>query len=161
MRQSKNYIVLGIILILLGLIFLLHNLEIFWWDWGQLWPLFLLLPGLYFWIRWFQEKENFRLLMPGTILLVYGGYFMLQQWTDYFWTGRYWPVFILGPGLGFLAMYFLGNHHPGHLRSGTILVAISVFFFALAEHENLFWPLLFIVIGIALLIKGWLRHQEA
>ena len=38
----------GMVLLVLGLLFLLDNLHIFWWfNWGQMWPVVLIIIGLF------------------------------------------------------------------------------------------------------------------
>lgn len=45
--RHRRYNILGIILIVVGVLFLLGNLDLFWWfDWGNLWPLILVAIGV-------------------------------------------------------------------------------------------------------------------
>lgn len=55
-KYKKGGVIPGIILVLLGLIFLLNNYGVANIDIGRLWPLFLLIPGL--WILYEASKRK-------------------------------------------------------------------------------------------------------
>lgn len=46
MKKKKNSTLPGIILVILGLIFLLDNYGFKLFDFGKLWPMFLIIPGV-------------------------------------------------------------------------------------------------------------------
>ncbi|NOX36677.1 MAG: hypothetical protein GXO78_03990 [Calditrichaeota bacterium] len=151
-NRAKSFI-WGVLFLLAGILFLLRNLDIIYFDMEDTWPVFLLIPGILFWYFWYIDRSNYRLLMPGTILIVYALYFFFEQQIMYRMVDRLWPVFILGPGLGFWAMYFLGSRQTRYFRSGAILVGFSVLFFILSLDERFFLPLLLIGIGVYLMMR--------
>ncbi len=154
MTESIRRIIMGSLLIILGAAFLLRNMGIVDFEFRGLWPWLLIVPGVIFWIVFFVNKTHYRLILPGTILITYGALFL---WVNSFHIGQmhtWWPVFILGPGLGFLLMYVLGQREPAHLRTGSFLTLLAIAFFVLEANPDLFWPVLLIGIGILMLGKG-------
>ncbi|NUO81687.1 hypothetical protein HUU05_16580, partial [candidate division KSB1 bacterium] len=69
---------------------------------------------------------------------------------------EWWPTFLAGPGLGLLAMYFGGRRETGLLVPATILIGLaSIFYFVfgpLQAYER-YWPVLLILVGLALLLR--------
>ncbi|MBN2365627.1 MAG: hypothetical protein EH225_06510 [Calditrichaeota bacterium] len=159
MQRETKSLVWGIILILIGFLFLGHNLDWFNFDWNELWPLVMIAGGLFFWIGWLSNRREFGLLMPGTILMVYGLMFQYSALHGWYYMDELWPGFLLGPGLGFFFMYLLGNREKGLLITACILIALSVIFW-IGEGFRYFWPVLFIAIGIYLLFKSRSRKPE-
>lgn len=160
MQKESKSIVWGIILILAGLIFLGNNLN--WWDveWGNVWPLFLIGGGLLFWVGWFTSRKDVGVLMPGTILITYGLLFQYCAMYGWYWMDELWPIFLLGPGLGFFAMYFLGEKEKGTLLAGSILVVLAILFWIGHDLSRYFWPLLLIGIGIFLLFSAQKKRDK-
>ncbi|UCF65340.1 MAG: hypothetical protein JSW33_05790 [bacterium] len=154
MQKETRSLIWGIILIFVGFVFLGNNLNWFYFDWHDLWPLALILGGFFFWMGWLSNREEYGLLMPGTILLVYG--IMLQYSALYGWyyMDEFWPGFLLGPGLGFLFMYLLGKREKGLLIPAFILIGLAALFWIGHHTFNYFWPLLLIGVGIYLLLKN-------
>jgi hypothetical protein len=154
----------GIALVILGVILLAENLGYINLNWSsyfryiwRLWPLMLITGGVAFWGNWLKNREDISQLLPGTILLVYGGMFLyLSLSNDWWMMSKYnlWALFIAGPGLGYLAMYLLGSHEKGHLSTAGILLFISAVFLAGVRNWNLLWPIVLILIGLRLLLKS-------
>ncbi len=154
MRGENRSLVTGLLLILLGFLFLANNLN--WLDvrWDNLWPYLVIFAGLLFWGQWVLNRTNPGVLMPGTILLTYGLLFLYCTRNGWNNMDLLWPVFLLGPGLGFFAMYVLGSRDKGLLVPGSILVGLSLIFFIGWERTDLLWPIILIMIGIILLLKA-------
>jgi hypothetical protein len=156
-RESRS-LIWGIILILLGLIFLGKNLDWFDFSWGDYWPSVMIIGGLFFWFGWITKRQEFGLLMPGTILLVYGIMFQYSAINGWYYMDVLWPGFLLGPGLGFLFMYLLGNREKGLLIPAFILIILAALFWMEHDVYRYFWPAILIALGIYLLLKN--RQQE-
>jgi hypothetical protein len=159
----------GIALIVFGLLLLAENLGYLDLNWSiyfkyvwRLWPLLLIVGGLAFWGNWLKNREDISQLLPGTILLVYGGLFLYLSLSNEWGMMReynLWALFIAGPGLGYLAMYIFGSREKGHLTTAGILLLISAVFLAGVRNWNLLWPIILILIGLRLLLKS--RHNNA
>lgn len=100
-REYQGRIFAGILIIVIGALFLLGNLGKV--DVGDLisdyWPLILIIVGL-----WHLLAHNFRQVGTGLILIVLGAAFMLIKWgilgVD-FWK-FFWPSLIIAVGLWIL-----------------------------------------------------------
>ncbi len=154
MGKEGKSLVWGILLIVIGVLFLGRNLNWFYFDWEMAWPLLLITGGVLFWIRWLFSRSDYGLMMPGTILLSYGLLFEYCIYYGWYNMDSLWPVFLLGPGLGLLFMYLLGPRENGTLIGGSILSGLAVLFLLGADSFRLFWPLLLIIFGIILLFKS-------
>jgi hypothetical protein len=146
-------LVIGFGLVILGIIFLSENFGFIDIDFRDIWPLIIVLGGLGFWFGFFKDKNNYGLIMPGTIFIVYGlmfWYCTIQSW-DYMQI--LWPVFLIGPGLGFYLMYLFGEREKGLLIPATILSSIGVLF--IFSHTGIFrfWPVLLILFGFILIFR--------
>ncbi len=151
MASSKQRLLQGVGLIVLGIVFLLFNFSDL--RARELWPLFLIAGGLYFYAMYFFERTNYGVLMPATILTVYGLMFLYNALGGWYEMHGLWPLFIIAPGLGFLLMYIGGKKEQGLLIPGWILTGIGTVFL-LAFHESGFLlPALLILLGVVLLLS--------
>ncbi len=159
MKYNRNTLALGSVLIVLGLMFLAVNFSDYGWE--EFWPLFMIAGGLAFLSAYLADRRNYGFLMPATILTVYGTLFLLRSLTDWDYMEEWWPTFVLGPGLGLLAMYFGGKRESGLLVPAAILLGLASIFFIvfgpLQAYER-YWPVLLILAGVALLLR---RRDDA
>jgi len=109
--MKMSDIVIGVGLVILGILFLSENFGYLEFDFQKVWPVFVLLAGVGFWIGYYQDKKNYGLLMPGSILVIYGVLFLYCSMEGWYLMSYWWPIFILGPGVGFFMMYFFGELH--------------------------------------------------
>lgn len=142
--NKHGNLIFGVILIILGVLFLLNNLDIIYvHEW---WPIFLILLGAAFFFGWVADRRQSGLLMPAGILLTLGIQFLFLH-AD-------WPIYVLAPAIGFWFMYLLGEHHVGLLIPATILTIIAVAAWAQNTIFSDLWPILFIILGIILILLG-------
>lgn len=160
MTDSIRRMVMGSLLILLGIAFLLKNVGIITFEFRGVWPWLLVIPGLIFWGVAVMNRAHYRLVLPGTILLGYGLLFLGAYSFHLGEMHTLWPVFILVPGLGFLAVYFLGPRESSHLRTGSFLTVLAIAFFVLEANPDLFWPVLLIGIGVLMLVHGLRERRQ-
>ena len=166
--------VLGGILIILGALFLLRNLNIIGPIWhyinigrlfgliGKFWPsLFLILPGLLFHTGYFSgRRKDPGLLVPGGILLVLGAAFQINMLFGGW--GFTWPVYIFAVAFGLFELYVFGNRDRGLLIPIGILTGLSVIFFFVFSVKSLLGfntssfivPAVLIGIGLIILFGG-------
>lgn len=160
--MNSKSLITGFFLVGLGLFLLANNFGYFfidWYDFEYYWPLGLVAGGIFFWALWLADRKDYGLLMPGTILLVYGLLFWYNVQTNWWYMEELWPFFIIGPGLGFLAMYLFGGRDRGLLITGGILTGIGLVFLGGYYDFRYIWPVLLIAIGLRLLFKT--RKQES
>ena len=108
-RQGRTGgIVAGLILVVLGLLFLFRDwIDV---DWGVIWPFFLIVPGAWVLGRAIfasDQRDRTGGFIGGGILLFLGAVFLLQNYYDLDWQ-KIWPFFLIIPGAGLLIGAFLG-----------------------------------------------------
>jgi hypothetical protein len=174
--MNKTNRVLGAILVILGALFLLKNLNIvnplfdifnFGFIISKLWPsLFLIIPGLLFHYGFFRgRRKDPGLLVPGGILLVLGIVFQINMLFGG-WNIT-WPANIFAVAFGLFELYAFGNREKGLLIPIGILGGLSVIFFTAfslnqligLNARNAITPLVLIIIGL-IVIFGGRRKKE-
>lgn len=147
MQDRKQ--VLGIVLIVLGLLFLLGRGL----DFGALaWPLFVLVPGLILLGTAFMGRRDVAgLAIPGSIVTTIGLILLVLNLTDYWQAWAYcWALIAAGAGLGTFIHGALTND-PVKERDGLRAAYVGLALFAGfgAFFEFFIW-------GGASLIIRWL-----
>lgn len=150
MEQVKHHFGWGIVLIVLGGIFLVGNLSSAGMD--LLWPAFPLAVGLAFWIGYFLDRKNYGLVMPGTILIFISLLFFYCNFTGWGKMETLWPIFILTPAAGFIALYFLGPREAGLLIPAGILSVVGIIFLFFSAGFGDWWPVFLIAAGILMIL---------
>jgi LiaI-LiaF-like transmembrane region len=150
--KTKDFII-GLVLVCLGFLFLADNLDLIHLDFTNLWPILIVLIGLAFGIGYLYNRKNYGLLMPATIFTLYGLLFWYCVLTDWDTMHILWPMFLIGPGLGFYFMYLLGGKEKGLLVPAGILVGLGLIFLLRFGIILKYWSLILIVIGIYLIYK--------
>ena len=153
MKRSTQHFFWGIVLIILGVLLLFGNLSEF--GMSRLWPVFPFIVGVGFWIGYFQDRQNHGLLMPGTILVVISLLFLYCNITTWSNMETLWPIFILAPAVGFIAMFLGGNRDKGLLFPSGILTLIGIIFLAITHGLSEFWPILLIIAGALLILSQY------
>ncbi len=161
MKKKSGELVWGFFLVVLGIVFLISNLSHVGME--KMWPVFPLAIGLAFIAGYFYEKKNYGLLMPGTILLVISALFFYCIIAGWWRMETLWPVFILAPGFGFLAMYLGGEKEQGLLIPAAILTAIGAVFLFVRVGLGDYWPMFLVLAGVLLILIPALtgRKKEA
>lgn len=149
----------GVLLIVLGGIFLAGNLSPMGME--TLWPIFPLAIGLAFIVGYFKNRNNYGLLMPGSILIVVGLLFFYCNFFGWWHMEDAWPIFIMAPAVGFIAMYYGGPREDGLLVPATILFGLGLIFFLVNSGFGDYWPVLLIIAGGAMILfKGLPKMQS-
>lgn len=146
----------GLIVILIGVLFLLMNFDLVNIDFDYLWPLFILIPGLIFEISYFINRKNPGLLVPGGILITISLLFFANIFMGWHLMEDLWPVFPLGVAIGLFQLYLFGGRDKGVLTSASIvggfsIIALSFTFFSI--DFDLLLPIALILLGIRILFK--------
>jgi hypothetical protein len=152
MPPSNRSLVPGIILIALGILFLLPNFVAV--RGRDLWPLLMIGAGIVFYVAFFLNRSNFGLLMPATILTVYGSLFYYCKIEGWESITTLWPFFMIGPGLGLILMYLFGKKEPGLLIPAGMLITLGLIFLLGATRFDYLWPALLILAGLFVLLGG-------
>jgi len=158
MEQRKQNMLWGVLLIVIGIIFIIGNTSPMGME--TLWPVFPLAVGVAFFIGYFYDRKNYGLLMPGSILTVVSLLFFYCNFFGWWRMETLWPVFVLAPGVGFVAMYFGGEKEQGLLIPAGILGAIGIVFLFLSSGLSDYWPVFLILAGILLILLQGLPRQK-
>ena len=159
--EKRGSIIGGLILILVGLLFLLlqtspeiaarFNLEL-------QWPLVIVTVGLLFLVGAVLGTAS--LAVPGTIIIGLGGLFYYQNlsgnWASWAYAWALIPGFV---GLGVILMGLLDREQRSAIRGGATLLLISLILFAVFGGFlggfgllQTYWPVLLILAGIMILL---------
>lgn len=151
--MPNTRVLFGLLILFLGIILLLQqfgapiNVDDFW-------PIFLLIPGLFLWGLYYTKRDNYGVLIPATILLVYSFYFFLNESTDYKYAGETSFLFTFGVALGLYAAYSASAAKPNGLKIASyILAAISAMTLLSTIGNGIWWPVVLIVIALFMLFK--------
>jgi len=153
--KKINYL-FGLFLLFIGVLLILANFGVIEISWNNLWPLFLLIAGIFFELSYFISQKDAGLLVPGGILITYGLLFLVN--VNYGWhlMENLWPIFPLGVAIGLFQLYLFGGQEKGLLIPVGILGAVSLFFLInnlLYVDFRLLAGILLVLIGIWIIIK--------
>ncbi len=143
---------LGLAAIFLGIIFLLENLQIFQFNFQNIWPAIVALVGLGFAFGYFANRRNHSMIIPAVVLIVYGLLFSYCQMTTWDNMLKLWPVLLIGPGFGFLLLYFLAGKENSALWSAGVLIILGLLFMLRFVGYLRYWPALLVLGGILLIL---------
>jgi len=155
--KKINYL-FGLFLLFIGVLLILANFGVIEIAWDNLWPLFLLIPGIVFELSYFIYRKDAGLLVPGGILITYGLLFLVN--VNYGWhlMDNLWPIFPLGVAIGLFQLYLFGGREKGLLIPVGILGAVSLFFLV----NNLLFVDFRLIAGIILVLIGiWFIFKKS
>ncbi len=131
MTMNRSSYVSGMVIILVGIFLLLGKIGVFDFIGSMIWPVFVLIPGLFFHFLFFSKGVSSGILIPGGILTVIS--FMFFYCNALGWDSmRYlWPGFIMSVAIGLFETYFFDPNKPRAAFIGSaILATISAVFFS-------------------------------
>ena len=147
--KKINYL-FGLLLLFIGVLLILANFGVIKIGWDNLWPLFLLIPGIVFELSYFIYRKDAGLLVPGGILITYGLLFSVNAIYGWHLMENLWPIFPLGVAIGLLQLFLFGGREKGLLIPVGILGVISLFFLI----NNLLFVDFRLLAGILLMLIG-------
>lgn len=106
LRQDGASAFWGTLLLLFGLFFTLRNFSILpfdFWYWEELWPIWLIIPGVAFIVMFIVKPQDWGVLIPGFLLLFIGAAYLSDDldpfWVKWYKFIRFWPVILIFLGL--------------------------------------------------------------
>ena len=154
--KKINYL-FGLFLLFIGVLLILANFGVIEIVWDNLWPLFLLIPGIVFELSYFIYRKDAGLLVPGGILITYGLLFLVNVIFGWHLMEDLWPIFPLGVAMGLFQLFLFGGREKGLLIPVGILGAISLFFLI----NNLLFVDFRLLVGILLVVIGiWIIFKK-
>ena len=156
----KTNLIIGILLILLGLLFLGPSLGLF--TLKVMWPAILLIVGLGFFVAHFAAPAMYGFLMPASVLVVSSiPLFTCTFSGDWQQMAQLWPIFVLSVSLGFFLMYFMGKRDRGLLIPALILLLLGIVSFLIFNYIKFVFPILFIGGGLVLVFLSLTSRNKA
>lgn len=157
MNRNSN-IVIGAVFIAIGALFLMSNLGYLSFSWNYVWPLALLIPGIYMHFAYFTGLDrNAGILVPGGILTTYGALFYANVFFGWHLMSSLWPLFLIGIAVGLFELYLFGSHDKGLLVPVAILGGLGLMFLARSfiffDLKNYLVPALLVIIGLLIIVK--------
>lgn len=164
MMYGRNKEVLGILLALVGLLFLLVSNHLLWFGWDAVWPLFLVLAGGFL-LKIFSDRKGPDHLFGGLTLLFLGMFFMIFTTGIRSWNGlaALWPTMPMIVGISLLAMAVMKKHSNTPLVIGIVLVGLSIACYMytagtisprVATPFIRLWPLVLIASGVLIFMRS-------
>ena len=168
-RSTRSSLVLGIILILLGALFLVFQLfpQLGQWiNWSTGWPLIIVGVGLVFLVAAVLSGAS-GLAIPGTIVGGIGGLLWWQASTGHWDSWAYaWALIPGFVGVGIILQGLLSGKIRNAITGGGWLILISLIMFFLfgsflggMELFGAYWPILLIILGVFVLVRPLLRPR--
>ncbi|MFQ5602895.1 MAG: LiaI-LiaF-like domain-containing protein [bacterium] len=104
-KNEKSAVFPATVLLVLGLFFFCRNFDVFsfdyyFYDFRDIWPIFLIAFGLGFIVLFFVKSEDWGVVIPGSILLFFGVIFLLRSARLFYWHDfvDYWPLILIAIG---------------------------------------------------------------
>ncbi|MGO9413051.1 MAG: LiaI-LiaF-like domain-containing protein [Spirochaetia bacterium] len=164
-RYPNKFLVIGVAGVVVGGVLLLLNLGYLPQP-GRLWPIPVLVVGLFFLYMAWPRKHSDTWIIPGMVLTLGGLVFLLSNTVlEGENLQRIWPLFMLVTGVS-LVPYALRK--KASARAAIIVPAVFISFLALfflvfslhreeggglAAFVRQWWPMILVVLGIALIIS--------
>ncbi len=169
-QNRRGSLVVGLILILLGGLFLLGQFLPGWQSWLNLqfsWPLIIIGVGVLFLFAGLLAGVP-DLAVPAAIIGGIGGLLYWQNQTGNWGSWAYaWTLIPGFVGVGIILAGLLGKRPGKALQEGMNVIIVSLVLFAIFSSflggRNLFgpyWPVLLIVLGLWLLIRPLWRSTS-
>ena len=152
----------GILLIVIGLLLLLDQLDIVLFDWSVLWPSLVILLGIFFFVRVPRDRGA---IFPGVLFFLSGLLFLAKNLA---WYEPYIDVSVGGMlmiilGLAFVALYVVQPENWGLLIPAGLFLFFG--FIIWADRVGIIdwytrrqilrlWPVLLILLGVGIIISG-------
>ncbi|MBN1561065.1 hypothetical protein JW998_12500 [candidate division KSB1 bacterium] len=156
----KTTMITGILLVLLGILFLGPTFGLF--TLANIWPTILLLVGVGFFMAFFAAPKLYGLLMPGAVLLISSVPLLICALSgDWRQMSQLWPIFILSISIGFFLMYFLGKRQNGLFIPALVLLAVGIISFLIFNYIKYVFPILFLAAGLILIFGSLISRRKA
>lgn len=156
MRNSN--MVKGAVFIAIGCILLLSNFGYISFSWDYVWPLALLLPGIYLHFAFFTKiDKNPGNLVPAGILTTYGLMAYVIAFFGWRTMADMWPFILIGVAIGLFELYIFDKRDKGLLIPIGILGGIGLMLlsrtYLLMDMRKFLIPAILVVIGVMMISK--------
>ncbi len=173
MSETKRSVLPGVILILIGVLIIIHKLNIFFIDPETLFPIVFLGIGLLLFLSVFKSEKKRGLVFPGTIFFLVGLFFLAENnnFLLHLNYDEYFSVFIIIIGLAFVVQFIFQPKNWSLLIPGTILLLIGFsilgwtrdWFYThdLDLYFRDFWPVVLILLGLLFVFSSLKKRASS
>lgn len=163
--KQKNKFVLGICMLLIGIVAILHNLQVINldWHWRSQWPFLILAFGIIKVLVSFPNK------IAGGIFFSLSGLFLALYYNDFFIPYDYtdlYPVIFVIIGLSHLTESFLPRFQLSSFLTGLAITIPGTFWVLNTIYWNydnpfqLYLGMFLIIIGLRFIVLYWVQKQS-
>ena len=144
----------GLLFVIAGILWIANtylSVQIF--NMNNIWPLFVLLPGVCFELCYLITKKAPGMLIAGGILTTVGLLFMFEEFTEWNYSNNTWPLYLIAVAVG-LFQYFLVVKKRSLLVGSILLVLIAgcAFINMFVGDISKFIQMAYVVPGIMIII---------
>lgn len=167
-QRSRTNLVAGLLLILVGAVFLIAQIAPAWFQWlrpGLNWPLFVIGAGLVLLVIGLLADEP-GMAVPASIVGGIGGLLYWQNLTGRWETWSYaWTLIPGFVGVGVILSGILAGQTAQALRDGGRTIIVSLVLFAVfgsligGGFTGIVWPALLIAAGVILMLGNLMRGK--
>lgn len=122
--SSNKDMKLGIFNAAAGLIILFGKLGVFGFLGRALWPLVILIPGLFLHVLFFSRRASAAVLIPAGILTVYGLLLGFCNTWGWGYMRHLWPVLLLGVAVGLYEYAFYSPARNGGITAAAVILGV-------------------------------------
>jgi len=161
--MKKRNSLLGIIMIFAGSLLVAGQIyDMNFISFTNLWPLFILLPGILLELSFFSLKTEPAILVLGGIFTTTGLLFFFETSTNWQYSTDTWPIYTFGLAIGLFQYYLFSNRNKSLLFFIFLLTFTSIYSFAVNFLGHIYiWltyglllPCLIVALGIYVLLKN-------
>ncbi len=169
MGRGRGRFTAGILLIALGILILLRNLDLWWFSWHELRTWGLTAFGVILFVVGYIHHSRGK-VFAGSLLFLYGSLGILREFhIIHPFLTEIWPLYLVIFGISFTALYPIGPRDLASMVVGLFFIATGVLLFMV---ENRFfpaltpisvretWPFFIILLGSILLLVSFLRRPD-
>ena len=167
--MRKRSVVPGLVLIIIGVLVLLSNLNIGWPSMEELWPLVLILLGVLALVTTFTGQSRDRSgVWFGVVGILAGVVFLYitmgkGEWED---MKTLWPIFPAIGGLGWIVQWIFERQAMLDLSLGIGALAVALVGYLVIQDKVTpkiadFWPLILVLMGVGLIAQFLVQRKKS
>lgn len=169
MSREGSFPWFGVLLVLVGGALLLDRLAVLHLEYGRIMLGAAVVFGMYHVVRGFSRNRNGSIFW-GTVLFLYGVYFFVRTFALFeFPKHLFFPASVLIFGVAIMMVYLNNLKEWFLIVPGVFLTAIGTILllgrlelydvWELWEPVRLYWPVVMILTGVAILLSGKLKRR--
>jgi hypothetical protein len=160
-RRNTGALIWGLVLVALGVLFTLQQLRLLPFEWGNIWPGFIIVAGLAFLLGYaLSPRHDAGLAFVGSMAVMTGVFlglfaFGYYEWSQMAYMWGWWPL--MG-GIAFVILWAADRFQDwGVLVPAVIGIGVGIIALAGGNQWYKYWPVAVILAGIVVLVGAFAR----